>query len=80
MKDLTFFSLKFISFILIFLKIFLQNICSCICFALLIFDLKKIPKKLLGLANLFKAQIFYIIEAINIIVIYKHKNLIFITF
>ena len=37
-------------------------------------------KKLLGLINLIKAQIFYINKLIKVVIIYKNKNLIFVTF
>lgn len=80
MIDLAILSLKFIFFILIFLKKLKQNICSYICFTLALIHLKMISKELLGSTELLGAQIFLIHKITNVIVIYKDENLIFITF
>ena len=59
-KDLSIFSFELIFFIVAYLKKLWQSIHSCICFVLVIIDLKIVLKKLLGPADLLKAQVFCI--------------------
>ena len=80
MKNLANLSSKLIFLILVFLRTPWQNICSYICLALAIVNLKIVSKKILGLADLFKAQIFRIHETTIFFVIRKVKNLLFIIF
>ena len=80
MKDLAILSLKLIFFILTSLEKSQQSIYSYIYFALAIINLKIVLKELLSPADLSGAQIFYIYETIEVIVIYEDKNLIFVIF
>ena len=80
MKNSATFSLELIFFIFASLKKFYQSICSCICFAFTIPNLKIVSKKLLDPINLSGAQTLCIHETKEVIVIRKNKNLIFAVF
>ena len=56
-----------------------QSISYSISFFLIIIDLKVISKKLLGLVDLIKAQIFRIYKLTEVIMVIKDKDLIFAT-
>ena len=80
MKDLAIFSSKLIFLILASLGKPQQNICSCICLALAIINLKLITGKLLSPADLSRAQGLCIHETTKIVVICEDKYLMFATF
>ena len=80
MKDSAILSFELIFLILASLEKPQQSICSYICFALTIIDLEMVLRELLGLADLSKAQILLIHETTEIIMVYKDKNLMFVTF
>ena len=80
MKDSAILSLELILLILVFLEKPRQSICSCICFALAIVDLKIVSKELLGSADLSGAQTLCIHETTEVIMIRKDENLMLATF
>ena len=80
MRNLSILKFKIIIFTLIFLKKIKKSIYNYIYFFLIIINKKVVIKKLLGLINLIKAEIFYIYKLVKVDIIYKDKNLIFIIF
>ena len=74
MIDLRVFNLKLFFLIITSLNKMRQCICSPICLALTIIYQKMIPRKLLGLSNLIRTQVFHVHKAIKVVVIGKHKN------
>ena len=80
MKNLAIFSLKLIFFILVSLQKPRQSICSCICFALAIINLKIVSEEFLGPVDLSGAQTLCIHEAMKVVVVCKNKQLILATF
>ena len=75
MKDSAILSSELILLILASLEKPRQSICSCICFALAIIDLKIVLEELLDLADLSRAQTLYIRETMEVIVVRKDENL-----
>ena len=75
MKDLAILSLELIFFILALLEKSRQSICSRICLALAIIDLKVITRELLGPTDLSGAQALCIHETTEVIMVRKDKNL-----
>ena len=80
MRNLSILKFKIIIFTLIFLKKIKKSIYNYIHFFLIIINKKVVIKKLLGLINLIKAEIFYIYKLVKVDIIYKDKNLIFVIF
>ena len=80
MKDSAILSSELILLILASLRKPRQSICSCICFTLAVVNLKMVLGELLGLADLFGAQTFYIHEATKVVVICEDKHLVLATF
>ena len=80
MKDLAIFSSELIFFILTSLQKPWQSICSYICFALAVVDLKMVSGELLGPADLSGAQTFCIHEATKVVVVCEDKHLVLATF
>ncbi len=65
---------------LAFLREIRQSISRNISFSLSIIDLEVISRELLGLADLTRAQVFYIYELAKVIMVSKNKELILATF
>ena len=80
MNNLAILSLKLMFFIFAFLEKPQQSIDKYIYFALVIVDLEMILRKLLGLADLFRAQTLYIYKAIKIVLICEDKHFIYAIF
>ena len=80
MKDLAILSSELILLILASLRKPQQSICSCICFALAVVNLKMVSGELLGLADLSGAQTLCIHEATKVVVVCKDKHLVFAIF
>lgn len=80
MQNLEIFSLNVIFFVLAFLQKIEQCICSSISFIFVIIDMLIVLKEYLILSDLFEAQSFYIYKTIKVVVIYKNKDLVLITF
>ena len=80
MQDLDVFGSQDSFFFGILLKIFKKNIRHLISFTLAIIISKVVLRQLLSPLNLFKTQGFYIHEAVQVVVVYKNKNFILITF
>lgn len=57
-----------------------QGIGHSVCLVLVMINLKIVPKKLLGLSDLLRGQVFGIYKSIEIVVVSKNKNLILATF
>ena len=80
MKDSAILSSELILFILTSLRKPRQNICSCICFVLVVVDSKMVLGELLGPADLFGAQTFRVHEMIKVVVVCEDEHLVFATF
>ena len=80
MKDSATFSSELIFFILASLRKPQQSICSCICFALAVVNLKMVLEELSGLVDLSRAQTLHIYEATKVVVICEDKHLVLATF
>ena len=65
---------------LAFLREAIQSISHNISFSLIIIGLKVVSKKFFDLANLSRAQVFYIYKSTDVIMISKAPNLIFAAF
>ena len=57
-----------------------QGISCSISFSLIIIDLKVVSRELLGLANLIKAQTFYIYKLTKVVMVNEDENLVFVAF
>ena len=75
MKDLAILNLQLVFIILSSLRKPQQIICSCICLALAIINLKMVSQEPLGLADLSRAQTLCIYETTEVIMGYKDENL-----
>ena len=80
MKDLAILSSELIFLILVSLQKPQQSICSCICFALAVVNLKMVLRELLGPADLSGAQTLRINKATKVVVVCKDKYLVLATF
>ena len=80
MKDSAILSSELILLILASLRKPRQSICSCICFALAVVDLKMVLGELLGPADLFGAQTLCIHEATKVVVVCEDEQLVLVTF
>ena len=80
MKDSAILSSELILFILASLRKPQQSICSCICFALAVVDLKMVSGELLGPADLSGAQTLRIHEATKVVVVCEDEHLVLATF
>lgn len=60
------------------LKVVKQCISGCICFFLMVINLKIVVDQLLYLLNLIKIETFYVDEIIKVIVINEDKKIIFV--
>ena len=76
MQDLDVLGTESLVFFYTLLKISKQGISCFINLALTIIDLDVITKKLLGPANLFRAQTFRLYELSEVVIIGKHKEFI----
>ena len=80
MKNLSIFILEHFFLSLISLREAKQSICRSISFFLMIIYLKVVLRELLSLADLIRAQVFYIYELTEIVMVNKDKNFVFATF
>ena len=79
-KNLGVFSSKLIFFIITLLRGVKKSVYISIYFALIVGDLKMIPKKLLGLADLIRAQALCFHKSTKVVMISQDKDFILVTF
>ena len=80
MKDSAILSLELIFLILASLRKPQQSICSCICFALMVVNLKIVSGELLGPVDLSGAKILHIHKATKVVVVCENKYLVLANF
>ena len=80
MKDLAIFSSELIFLILTFLRKSQQSICSCICFVLVVVNLKIVLRELLNPMDLSGACVFYIYKVTKVVMAYEDKYFMFAAF
>ena len=80
MQDLCIFSLKGLFFVSTLLRVLRQGINSFISFVLSIINPEVILEQFLNLSDVPKAQAFYIHEALEVVVVCKRENFIFVAF
>lgn len=80
MKNISIFGLEFFFRILIPLRKMRESICSFIRFFLIIINSKMVPKELLGLPDLTRAQVLYILKLTEVIMICKYQNFVLAAF
>ena len=74
MQDFDVFCSEGVFFLSISLRVLRQDISSSVSFALTIIDLEVVTKEFLGLADLFRAQTFYIHELSKVLMVGKYKD------
>ena len=72
MKNLSVFGLQFVFFGLIPLKKARQFVCSSICLALMIIDLKMVTTEFLSPADLSRAQTLHVHEPTEVVIVGKY--------
>ena len=80
MEDLGVLSLKLFFLIMAPLREARKGVCSSVCLALTIIDLKMIPRELLGSPNLARAQTLCIHKLTKVIMVGKHQNFVLTAF